>query len=112
MSVGLPTLDKSVFPCCDAACTPSSRGRAAISLLPARAPTRSPLPPGSAAPRLATQLGPLSGASHALAADLLDKGVEIIAPVMIRDLVARLDVLDRADLDHVFDEIDLRVWPA
>src|SRR5262249_45490540 len=84
-----------------------------ISLLSARAPVAgSPLPPGSAAPRLATQLGPLSGASPALASGVLDKGVEIVAPVMIRDLVAGLDVLDRADLDHVFDEIHLRIGSA
>jgi len=84
---------------------------AEIGLLSAKAPVvRSP-PPGSAAP-LATELGPLSGASPALAAELLDEGVEIIASVIIRDLVARLDVLDRADLDHVFDEIHFRIRPA
>src|SRR6266478_6528455 len=59
-----------------------------------------------------TDFGPLFPASHALAADFLDEGVEIIAAIVVRDLVVRLDVLDCPDLDHVLDEIDFGVRPA
>jgi hypothetical protein len=57
-------------------------------------------------------LGAFLPASHALAADCFDEGVEIIAAIVVRDLVPRLDVLNCADLDHVLDEIDFRVRPA
>src|SRR5262249_20261242 len=50
--------------------------------------------------------------SHALAAGCFDEGVEIIAAIVVRDLVAGLDVLDGADLDYVLDEINFGIWPA
>src|SRR4051812_22175557 len=59
-----------------------------------------------------TQLGPLPGAEFALATYRLDESVDIVAAVVIGDLVIGLDVLDRTDLDHVLDEIDFRVGPA
>src|SRR5215831_3119557 len=54
---------------------------------------------------LRTNLGAFLGASPALATHGLDEGVEIIAAIVIRDLVTGLDILDRPDLDHVFHEI-------
>jgi hypothetical protein len=51
-------------------------------------------------------------AGHAPATGGFDEGIEVVAAVMVGDLGARLDVLDRADLDHVLDEIDFRVRPA
>src|SRR5262249_10480849 len=51
----------------------------------------------------------LHAASHALATHGLDEGVEIIAAIVIRDLVTGLDILDRTDLDHVFHEIGFRI---
>src|SRR4051812_49112708 len=59
-----------------------------------------------------TQLGPLPGAEFALATYRLDESVDIVAAVVIGDLVIGLDVLDRTDLDHVLDEIDFRIGPA
>src|SRR5215831_17695187 len=64
--------------------------------------------PGSLGPTprsLRTNLGAFLGASPALATHGLDEGVEIIAAIVIRDLVTGLDILDRPDLDHVFHEI-------
>ena len=54
----------------------------------------------------------LLAAFVALAAVRLDVGVEVILAVIVSDFLARLDILDRADLDHVLDEIDFRVRPA
>jgi hypothetical protein len=51
-------------------------------------------------------------AGHAPAAGGFDEGIEVVAAVVVGDLVARLDVFDRADLDHVLGEIDFRVRPA
>src|SRR5260221_5237287 len=52
-----------------------------------------------ATPRsLRTNLGAFLGASPALATHGLDEGVEIIAAIVIRDLVTGLDILDRPDL--------------
>ena len=73
--------------------------------------------PGTPCPTLAfalerAQLGSLPGASLALAAHVPDESVEIIAPIVIGDLVPGLDVLDRPNLDHVLDKIDFRVRPA
>src|SRR5215470_12008397 len=45
-------------------------------------------------------LAPLLDALVALAADRLEEAVEIVAAVVVGDLVARLDVLDRADDHH------------
>src|SRR5262249_56254047 len=69
-------------------------------------------PAFGATPSACADLGAFFPASHALAADGLDEGVEIIAAIVVRDLVARPDVLDGADLDHVLDEIDFGVRPA
>src|SRR5262249_59777318 len=59
-----------------------------------------------------TDLGAFLGASRALATHALDEGVEIIAAVVIRDLVYWLDILDRTDLDHVLHEIGFGVRSA
>src|SRR5262245_7779459 len=70
-------------------------------------------PPPRPAPRPArADHHRLLPASHALAADLLDEGIEIVAAVVIGDLVAGLDVLDRSDLDDVLHEIDFRIRTA
>ena len=70
---------------------------------------------------LTTSSGPASGLAKfgaflrtrpAFAADFLDERIEIIAAIVIGDLVPRLDVLDRTDLDHVFHEIDFRIGSA
>ena len=61
---------------------------------------------------LRTDLGAFLGASPALATHGLDEGVEIIAAIVIRDLVPRLDILDRTDLDHVFHEIGFGIRSA
>src|SRR3954462_11721853 len=58
------------------------------------------------------QLGSFLSAEPALAPYRLDESVDIVAAVMIGDLVIGLDVLDRTDLDRVLDEIDFRVGPA
>lgn len=58
------------------------------------------------------QLGSLFSAEFALATDCLDKGVDIVAAIVIGDFVTGLDVLDRTDLDHVLHEIDFGVRPA
>jgi hypothetical protein len=65
-----------------------------------------------ATPSERADLGAFLPASPALAAGCFDEGVEIIAAIVIRDLVAGLDVLDGANLDHVLDEIDFGVRPA
>ena len=61
-------------------------------------------------------LGALPGfrprARRAPASHGLDECFDIIAAVMVRDLVAGLDVPDRPDLDHVLDEIDFGIRPA
>src|SRR6516162_8609586 len=65
------------------------------------------------APRsLRTDLGAFLGASPALATHGLDEGVEIIAAVVIGDLVPGLDILDRTDLDHVLHEIGFGIRSA
>src|SRR6266481_5808310 len=61
---------------------------------------------------LRTNLGAFLGASPALATHGLDEGVEIIAAIVIRDLVTGLDTLDRTDLDHVLHEIGFRIRSA
>src|SRR5262245_47221130 len=48
----------------------------------------------------------------AAAAGILDKGDEIVPAVVIGDLVAGLDVLDRADLDRVPDDVGFGIRPA
>src|SRR5262249_2198732 len=45
-------------------------------------------------------LAPLLDALVALAADRLEEAVEIVAAVVVGDLIARLDVLDRTDDHH------------
>src|SRR5262249_15138753 len=57
-------------------------------------------------------LGFLAQAGDAFAADILDEAVEIIAAVIVGDLLLGLDVAQRPDLDHVPDEVDLGVRPA
>lgn len=57
-------------------------------------------------------LGPLARACQALAADRLDERLDVIAAVVIGDLVPQLDVPDRTDLDRMLDEIDLGIGPA
>src|SRR5215472_722931 len=69
-------------------------------------------PAFGATPSACADLGAFFPASHALAADGLDEGVEIIAAIVVRDLVPRLDVLDGADLDHVLDKINFGIRPA
>src|SRR5262245_52975157 len=59
-----------------------------------------------------TDLGAFLGASPALATHGLDEGVEIIAAVVIRDLVPWLDILDRTDLDHVLHKIGFGIRSA
>jgi hypothetical protein len=71
-----------------------------------------PPAPGSPSPRQLTEFGSFSGASPALATDLPDETIEVIASVVVGNLVAGLDVLDGADLDHMLDVIDLRIGPA
>src|SRR6266446_3897464 len=61
---------------------------------------------------LRTNLGAFLGASPAPATHGLDEGVEIIAAIVIRDLVTGLDILDRPDLDHVFHEIGFGIRSA
>src|SRR5262249_58252869 len=61
---------------------------------------------------LRTDLGAFLGASPALATHGLDEGLEIIAAIVIRDLVPRLAILERTDLDHVFHEIGFGIRPA
>ena len=70
---------------------------------------------------LMTSSGPTSGFAHlgaflrtrpAFAAKFLDERIEIIAAIVIGDLVPRLDVLDRSDLDDVLHEIDFRIGSA
>ena len=58
------------------------------------------------------KFGAFLGTRPAFAAKLLDERIEIIAAIVIGDLVPRLDVLDRTDLDHVFHEIDFRIGSA
>src|ERR1700688_4833471 len=58
---------------------------------------------------LGTRLGLLLPAGDAFAAHRLDEAVEIAAAVIVGDLLFRLDVLDRPDLDHMLDEIGLGV---
>jgi len=58
------------------------------------------------------KFGAFLGTRPAFAAKLLDERIEIIAAIVIGDLVPRLDVLDRTDLDDVFDEIDFRIGSA
>src|SRR5215813_5325373 len=59
-----------------------------------------------------TDLGAFLGASPALATHGLDEGVEIIAAIVIRDLVPWLDILDRTDFDHVLHEIGFGIRSA
>src|SRR5439155_6257726 len=55
----------------------------------------------------------LFGALDAFAADRLEEGFEIIAAVIVGDLVARLDVLDRAQDDLTVPRgVGLRIRPA
>jgi hypothetical protein len=58
------------------------------------------------------KLGFLPGASHAFASGCFDECIEIIAAIVIGDLIAGLDVLDRPNLDDVFYEIDLGIRSA
>jgi hypothetical protein len=58
------------------------------------------------------KLGFLPGASHAFASDCLDECIEMIAAIVICDLIAWLDVLDRTNFDDVFYEINLGIRPA
>src|SRR6266436_4624940 len=71
-----------------------------------------PSRPGPTPRSLRTNLGAFLGASPALATHGLDEGVEIIAAIVIRDLVTGLDILDRPDLDHVFHEIGFGIRSA
>src|SRR5262249_34188184 len=57
-------------------------------------------------------LGAFLPASPAFATHGLDEGVEIIAAIVIRDLVPWLDILDRTDLDHVLHEIGFGIRSA
>src|ERR1700730_11703482 len=57
-------------------------------------------------------LGLLLQAGNALAADGFDEAIEISAAVIVGDLFILLDVLDRADLDHMLHEIGLGIRPA
>jgi hypothetical protein len=68
-----------------------------------------------------TTSGPTPGFAHlgaflrtrpAFAANFLDERIEIIATIVIGDLVAGLDVLDRSDLDGVFHEVDFGIRSA
>src|SRR5262245_26428524 len=61
---------------------------------------------------LRTDLGAFLPASPAFATHGLDEGVEIIAAVVIRDLVPWLDILDRTDLDHVLHKIGFGIRSA
>src|SRR3984957_17043949 len=63
-------------------------------------------------PPLGARLGLLLAAGDAFAAHRLDEAVEIAAAVIVGDLLVRLDVLDRPDLDHMLDEIGLGVRAA
>jgi hypothetical protein len=69
-------------------------------------------PPSPAPPSRSAKLGALFSASPALATDRLNERVEIIAAIVIGDLVPRLDVLDGTDLDDVFDEVNFGVGAA
>src|SRR5262245_46797062 len=51
-------------------------------------------------------------AGRTLAAVLLDERIEIVAAVVVGDLVPRVDGLDRADQNLVFLDIRLGVRPA
>src|SRR5882672_7794240 len=46
------------------------------------------------------------------AAVILDERIEIVAAVIVGDLVARIDGLDRADQDLALLHIGFGVWPA
>lgn len=68
-----------------------------------------------------TSSGPTSGFAHlgaflgtrpAFAANFLDEGIEIIAAIVIGDLVPGLDVFDRTNLDRVFHEINFGIRSA
>src|SRR5262245_62283621 len=51
-------------------------------------------------------------AGHTLAAALLDEGVEVVAAVVVGDLVTGVDGLDRADQNLVLLDIRFGVRPA
>ena len=57
-------------------------------------------------------LGAFLGTRPAFAANFLDEGIEIIAAIVIGDLVPGLDVLDRTNLDRVFHEINFGIRSA
>jgi hypothetical protein len=110
MSVGLPTPDRTMSELPKQ--EPGAGGRR--SALPARGrkqPFAASAPCTASAQEL-PEFGPLSRAGRALAPDLPDEAIEIIPSVVIRNLGTWLDVLDRANLDDVFDEINLRIGPA
>ena len=93
---------------------PMARGPAPAELISGPgSPASRALSPGSL---LGSALSPLPGSLlrtwQALAAHRLDECRDIVTPVVIRDLVAGLDVLDGPDLDRLLDEIDFRVRPA
>src|SRR5262245_1029997 len=94
----------------------AARFRTAGQLPPMRAPRAvallSSLAPQVSRAGFGPLLGPFPPARQALAADRLDEGVDVIATIVVRDLVSRLDVPDRADLDHVLHDIDFGVRPA
>src|SRR5262245_40615132 len=66
-----------------------------------------------ASPRLgAAPLAPLRSAFRALASDRLEKELEILLPVVVGDLVARLDRLDRAQDDLAANDVGFGVGTA
>src|SRR5262245_43739444 len=66
-----------------------------------------------ASPRLgAAPLAPLRSAFRALASDRLEKELEILLPIVVGDLVARLDRLDRAQDDLAAHDVGFGVGTA
>src|SRR5262245_6252552 len=66
-----------------------------------------------ASPRLgAAPLAPLRSAFRALASDRLEKELKILLPVVVGDLVARLDRLDRAQDDLAANDVGFGVGTA
>src|SRR5215468_10807733 len=65
-----------------------------------------------AAPLLRAQHQLLLMAGGAPAAAILDEGIEIVAAIIVGDLVARMDRLDRGNQDLAFLDISLGVRPA
>ena len=63
-------------------------------------------------PALGALLRFLPRARKASASGGLDESFDIIATVVVRDLVAGVDIPDCPNLDHMSDEIDFGVRPA